>query len=65
MGVARFEGGGGRELSEDTEGQLCSTKGIGGGGGRESMDVVLAPSWEETLLKLDFTVGREQSTRFR
>lgn len=54
VGVVRFDGGGGNELSDDTDGhEPCSARGIGGGGGSESIEVLLIPSWDETLLRLE------------
>ena len=55
VGVAKFEGGGGNEHSEDVEGHdVWSPRGIGGGGGgSESIEVVLAPNAEETLLRFE------------
>lgn len=54
VGVVRFDGGGGNELREETDGhEPCSASGIGGGGGNESIEVVLTPSWDDTLLRLE------------
>lgn len=60
VGVVRFDGGGGRELNEETDGQDCSANGNGGGGGNESIDVLLAPSCDETLLNVELAAVKKK-----